>query len=798
MRGRFALTLTVFCALVARTDAQPSCNPGDFAAQLGPVNGAVLDFNGTTQYVEIGNPPALNITGQITMEAWIRPDTLTGAHNIVTRSSGTLVSSEVSLRIDQNIYEVVSYDGQLHGVGSGNIYAADAGHWIHLAGTYDGTGWRLYRNGELIASRNVSTGAVFVPAGWRIGTWDTNPQTPTRWFDGAIAEVRIWNITRTQPQIQSNMFADVTGQPGLVGRWKLNEESGTTAFDSSGADNNGTIFNGPARPHYWRDADTNNTLDACQTPQITQPPSGATACDTSPVLLAVTAGGTASAGLAYQWTRNSQDIPGETLDTLFIEHPVPADSGEYRCRVSNALNPSLSVTSSPASVTVNESLSLSLAWGRGDEGQTTLTQAPIGLRHTAFAAGARHSLALRSDGAIVASGDNSLGQCNVPPLPTGATYTAVAAGDAFSLALRSDGAIAAWGDDSAGQCNVPPLPVGVTYTAVAAGFVHALALRSNGTIIAWGDNGFGQLNIPAPPPGVTYTAIAAGWLHSLALRSDGHVIAWGNGGFGQLSVPALPVGRTYTAISSGAAHSAALRSDGRLVAWGLNDVGQSAAPAPPPGRTFTQVACGSFHTLALLSDGGATAFGESTEGQTFVPPLAPGTRYITIGSGPAADHSLASRAVTWTDPFNVQTTAGGVAVLIAGPPPVPGLSLRWRHNGADLVDGLTPAGSTISGATTSELTITNTQYDDAGEYDLRFIGPCDEVRSAPAVLFVDTPCPGDIDGDRFVGLSDIATLIHYWGLQATLAPPEVDLDGNGIVGLGDIAAIIVHWAAICQ
>src|SRR5204862_317743 len=93
-------------------------------------------------------------------------------------------------------------------------------------------------------------------------------------------------------------------------------------------------------------------------------------------------------------------------------------------------------------------------------------------------------------------------------VPAG-SYTAIAAGGVHSLALKSDGTLVAWGYNYFGQLNVPS----GAYTAIATGVYHSLALKSDGTPVGWGANGFGQIDVPSG----AYTAIAAGYYHNLAL-----------------------------------------------------------------------------------------------------------------------------------------------------------------------------------------------------------------------------------------------------------------------------------------
>jgi hypothetical protein len=91
---------------------------------------------------------------------------------------------------------------------------------------------------------------------------------------------------------------------------------------------------------------------------------------------------------------------------------------------------------------------------------------------------------------------------------------AVATGWEHSIALKTNGSVVAWGNEDYGQTDVPPEALsGVV--AIAARMYQNLALKSNGTVVAWGNPA--SWGIPAGLEGVT--AIAAGGNHALALLS---------------------------------------------------------------------------------------------------------------------------------------------------------------------------------------------------------------------------------------------------------------------------------------
>src|SRR4030095_12227950 len=81
----------------------------------------------------------------------------------------------------------------------------------------------------------------------------------------------------------------------------------------------------------------------------------------------------------------------------------------------------------------------------------------------------------------------------------------VSGGPAHGLALKSDGTVLAWGNNTEGQLgngtnDSSPIPVQVSgwgkgsgVIAIAAGFQFSMALKSDGTVWTWGNNNFGKL-----------------------------------------------------------------------------------------------------------------------------------------------------------------------------------------------------------------------------------------------------------------------------------------------------------------
>ncbi len=205
--------------------------------------GSCVEFDGVDDTIELSNP-GMNSASRITIEAWIRPEATDGIRIILGHGS-PFSKKGTALFIENASYGIVGVNNGVR-VAWTSLYAEDLGRWVHLAGVHTGTAWRLYRNGELVAELEDTAGPGVGSAPWAIGSGGGGF---SNFFGGGIDEVRLWQVARTQAQIQAAMNTTLTGnEPGLRGYWRLDEGSGILARDSAphGGTSNGTLLGGPA------------------------------------------------------------------------------------------------------------------------------------------------------------------------------------------------------------------------------------------------------------------------------------------------------------------------------------------------------------------------------------------------------------------------------------------------------------------------------------------------------------------------------------------------------------------------
>ena len=126
----------------------------------------------------------------------------------------------------------------------------EAGEWYHLAIVWNYTARtaQLYLNGELIDEGTASKQAQIAGTSsqrCRIGASWLDGTVNNRFFDGAVAEMRVWNVARTAEEIAECMYeydVDMMGNAGLLAYWKFNEGEGSLVQDYSGNGRNITAI----------------------------------------------------------------------------------------------------------------------------------------------------------------------------------------------------------------------------------------------------------------------------------------------------------------------------------------------------------------------------------------------------------------------------------------------------------------------------------------------------------------------------------------------------------------------------
>jgi len=455
------------------------------------------------------------------------------------------------------------------------------------------------------------------------------------------------------------------------------------------------------------------TVTVIVPPTITTQPKGRSAPAGLPTIFNATATGTTP--LSYQWQFNGTNIPGATANNYTNSSLTANDFGAYQLIVTNVAG---AITSSVAMLTFGPVAQ----WGDNRNGQGL---PPPGLSNVvALAASSSFSLALKSDGTVVAWG-STVGT-NVPANLS--NVVAIAAGATFGLGVRSDGTVAAWGSGT--PTNVPATVSNIVLTS--GSFSHALGLRTEGTLVEWGTSG-SKTPIPTGLTKVTSIADSSGF--AVASRADGSVVAWGSLSPAGLINPNAPTPLSdVVSVAAGPSHGLALKSNGRIFAWGSTVASVTSVPASLTNAMA--IAAGSSsdqspaYSLALRSNGLVTGWGANTSGVTNVPSGLSNVVAIAAGSS----HALA--LVSDGSPAIIRQPVGGTAfsgsqftlsATVASPTP---LTFAWSLNGTN-----------IPNATNSSFLISNAQPADAGFYQLAVTNAAGSALSVPVPIVVVDSAP---------------------------------------------------------
>jgi len=218
-----------------------------------------LTYDGVRSYVEVPASPGLSVSADgLTIEAWMRPDSLSFAHTqgslpteqyVHWLGKGEKDQEEWTFRMyglttppGPRANRVSFYVFNLRGGRGCGSYSQDPivpGRWMDVVGVADASArtTTIYKNG--VPRHTNSFAGIITPAAGgaplRIGSKDF-----LSFFRGAIGPVRIWNRPLAADEVRALYASGTVPQRGLVAQYLFSEGGGTVAHDSVGG-HDGTL-----------------------------------------------------------------------------------------------------------------------------------------------------------------------------------------------------------------------------------------------------------------------------------------------------------------------------------------------------------------------------------------------------------------------------------------------------------------------------------------------------------------------------------------------------------------------------
>ena len=225
--GNYTVVVTYECSGGCIT---PSSSPTGLTSQgsssgLPPnaIPTCALQLNGTAEGITVPHNAALQ-SSNFTYEAWFKAGTdVSSIRTIVQKGISTNFFASISLWGTGQLYAQAN-------IGVSERFCLTVGSyndnkWHHVAFTYDGINLRLYVDGQLEVILAATGSGLVATSTEQLSIGRYNPGSGAgNNFIGSIDEVRIWNVARTQAEIQAALGIVLAGnETGLVAYYNFND-----------------------------------------------------------------------------------------------------------------------------------------------------------------------------------------------------------------------------------------------------------------------------------------------------------------------------------------------------------------------------------------------------------------------------------------------------------------------------------------------------------------------------------------------------------------------------------------------
>jgi hypothetical protein len=186
------------------------------------------------------------VQDDFTLEAWIQTSTASPTGTNFYQGAGIIyadvqfAANDFGTTILNNHFTFGVGNPDTTVEGTSNV---TTGQWVHVAATRTkSTGTISVIVNGVLEKSVVATNVASLNGPTAIAFGANN--VDGIYYTGLMDEIRIWNVARTAATISANMHRRLTGtEAGLVGYWRLDEGTGSSALDASPS-NSAAIFVG--------------------------------------------------------------------------------------------------------------------------------------------------------------------------------------------------------------------------------------------------------------------------------------------------------------------------------------------------------------------------------------------------------------------------------------------------------------------------------------------------------------------------------------------------------------------------